>query len=186
MLNKKTLILIVVALILIVAGYFIWQNNSEPTTIPELNNPVADEEEARLRIIDRDIQRTENLNAIGAALIEYGRRNDYQYPIANNTEKISDENSPVFKMLKDGGYLDKLYQDPIPDKNYYGYTSDGSRFDLTASLENPNDGRCIVKNNLCIYALALEEVEMMMYVPEEDYGDFVSEPYVEGETKIDQ
>jgi hypothetical protein len=181
---KKTSIAIIIILILIIGigGYFIWKDNSKPITNPEQNNSVVAEEDARLRMIDRDIKRIEDLNALVIALVNYAASNNYQYPITNGAEKISDEENIIFKILKSGKYLDKLYQDPIPDKNYYGYTSDGSRFDLTASLENPNDERCIPTSNLCIYTLTSEEVEMMMYEMEEDYGDFVSEPYVEGET----
>jgi len=177
--TKKTAIIILIILILIIGGYFIWKNYFSPISNPttEVINSVANEEDARLRIIDRDIQRTEDLRAIGIALIGYFQDRKYQYPKTSGTEKISDENSPTFKILKDGGYLDKLYQDPVSDKNYYGYTSDGTRFELTSILENPNDSRCADKSGLCVYRYTSEEANVQEIEKDDYINDY--EPYFE-------
>jgi len=162
---KPTRVLIVILIIAVIGtgAYVAWKNYSKQNDKIEVSNnkqSVVDEE--AVKRTNRDNRRIADLNIIGRALVDYARDNNNQYPKTNGTEKISNENSLSFKTLKDGGYLGQLYQDPIPDKYYYGYKSDGLRFDLTAVLEDKSDSRCSIKGNFCIYKFTSEEAAMIL------------------------
>ncbi len=103
----------------------------------------------------RDDRRIINLDFYSQALEDYLRDNE-KYPVAKETEKISDENSNIFQLLKNGGYLSGSYKDPSGSDKYYGYKSNGESFELSAVLEDNKDSRCNIEGNYCIYRLKKE------------------------------
>jgi len=103
----------------------------------------------------RDDRRIINLDFYSQALDNYLINND-KYPIAETTEKISEESSNIFQILSKGGFLTESYKDPSGGDKYYGYKSDGVSYELTAVLEDSKDSRCSIKGNYCIYRLKKE------------------------------
>lgn len=103
----------------------------------------------------RDDRRIINLDFYSQAMEDYLRNNE-KYPIAEETEKISDDSSNIFQLLKNGGYLIESYKDPSGNDKYYGYISDGVSYELSAVLEDNKDSRCKVEGNYCIYRLKKE------------------------------
>lgn len=161
--NIKILIILLLIVAIIGSGvYFIRKGKSEQDSQvqPHGENSFIDEGSAKRA--ERDNRRIVDLNIIGRALIEYSKNNANQYPKTNGIERISNGDNFVFKTLKNGRYLDQLYKDPISEKYYYGYDSNGSRFDLSAVLEDKNDARCSVKGNICIYKFTSEQAAEMM------------------------
>lgn len=113
-----------------------------PETEP--GNPTSDE---------RDNQRVKDLNDISFAIDEYSKFNENEYPATGGYEKISDENSYIYKFLRQEGYLKKNYKDPLSNAYFYGYKSDGKSYELTAAFEDVNDPRCKNIGDYCIYVL---------------------------------
>lgn len=101
----------------------------------------------------RDNQRIDDINRLSEAVESYLNDHDGQFPVANEAEKISDEESNVFKTLKAGNYLEKSLKDPLPDKYYYGYVSRGFEYELTSVLENKASGKCVIIEDLCLYKI---------------------------------
>jgi len=149
--TKKTAIIILIILILIIGGYFIWNNyfslsSDVPATTPE--NQISQEDA-------RDNQRMRDLLYLSEMIDIYAEVHNGQPMVASDWEKISDEESNVFKMLKADNYLEKPLKDPSPDK-YYGYRSDGSVYELSAALENKASGKCEISGDLCLYKIQKE------------------------------
>lgn len=167
--NYKKIIVIAIALIAVFGGYSVWKSYSDqkginegeridipaqeidrpkdPAAVPPVTNadvPTSD---------DRDNQRVKDIGDISFAIDEYAKFNKNEYPVTNGYEKISDENSNVYKLLSQDGYLKKNYQDPLPGSYFYGYRSDGKSYELTAALEDSNDLRCKNIGNYCVYSI---------------------------------
>lgn len=89
----------------------------------------------------RDSERKDSLNTIAIALAAYKKANG-TYPSGNDIEVLSaltSSNPP---------YLREIKTDPLsnPENGVvikYGYTSDGTKFTLTASLENKQDSDAV-------------------------------------------
>ncbi len=89
----------------------------------------------------RDSERKDSLNTIAIALAAYKKANG-TYPNGNDIEVLSaltSSNPP---------YLREIKTDPLsnPENGViikYGYTSDGTKFTLTASLENKQDSDAV-------------------------------------------
>ncbi len=150
---KKSIILVLIISAFGAAGCTIVKNKTEeppkvsPTPTPEAEKKISPED-------DRDNQRINDIMNISAALESYASSNvktEGPYPETKGVEKISDESSAVFKQLNQDGYLKQILKDPLPDKYYYGYSSDGFAYELTAVLENKASGLCIMAGNYCIY-----------------------------------
>ena len=162
----KILIGILVIIGISVGGYFVWENYLRQEEMPvntqkNVESEVESEEEKNeiLTQDDRDNQRTVDILTISKALENYASDHDDKYPETNGLEKISNKENPSFIALKNSGYLKELYADPLPDKYYYGYNSNGSVYELTAVLEDRNDERCVTEGNLCIYRFKKGEIK---------------------------
>jgi len=167
---KKILVLIGVAIIIFI-GYSVWRSYNDQKGINEGERIDVPAEELGVKdngasgagpqqvpadiptSDDRDNQRVKDLNDIGLAIDEYSKFNNNEYPVTSGYENISDENSYVYKLLRQDGYLRKKYEDPISGSYFYGYKSDGKSYELTAALEDKNDPRCENIGNYCIYKL---------------------------------
>ncbi len=157
MLSKRITIFILIIFIFSVSGCTIVKNDSgsskaSPTPsalsgvegMPEPEKKLSPED-------DRDNHRISDIVNISMAIESYAKGNNGQYPKTEGSEKISDEASNVFQAMKAGGFLYQPIKDPVPDKYYYGYKSDGQAYEITAVLENKNGGRCTMAGNYCIY-----------------------------------
>lgn len=155
---KEITILILTVLIFGTTGCTIVKNDSgslakaSPTPAPEAEKKISPEDE-------RDNHRISDVMNISAALESYAVKNNAQYPKTDGSEKISDEASDVFQAMKASGFLFQPIKDPVPDKYYYGYKSDGQAYELTAVLENKEGGRCAMAGNYCIYKFKKGEME---------------------------
>lgn len=126
--------------------------SKKPEAFPKLSptpTPMADKKVSAED--NRDNDRINDIMAISLALEQYANNHGGQYPQTVSAEKISDETSNVFQILKAGGYFLQLINDPLPDKFYYGYNSDGQSYEITAVLENQSGGRCVIEGNYCLY-----------------------------------
>ena len=154
---------------IVFGGYSVWKSYSDQKGITEgesvvvlvkeidngnIPEPVLPETPTANRTSDdRDNQRVKDISDIGYAIDEYAKYNRNEYPITNGYEKISDENSYIYKLLRQDGYLKKNYMDPLSGSRFYGYRSDGKSYELTAAFEDANDPRCEPVGNLCIYVV---------------------------------
>lgn len=150
--------IIIIVLFFGVFGYLFFNNYSVNTDIRPNNNGST----VKKTTIDlsgllhsRDDRRIINLDFYSQALEDYLKDNE-KYPIAEETEKISEENSNIFQLLTKGDYLTESYKDPSGGDRYYGYKSNGVSYELTAVLEDNKDSRCKVEGNYCIYRLKKE------------------------------
>jgi len=167
---KKIIVLLIITSI-VYGGYSTWKIYSEQKGIDEgdrVSLPVSEidnneasisradtpeTEEGNSTIDERDNQRVKDLGDIGFALDEYAKFNKNEYPVTEGYEKISDENSYIYKILRQDGYLKMSYKDPLSGAYFYGYRSDGKYYELTAAFEDMNDPRCKNVGNYCIYVL---------------------------------
>lgn len=120
-------------------------SNNTPSTTQNSNPTPSNLTESS----KRDGERKDTLNTIAIALSAYKKANG-SYPAGNDIEVLS----PLITSTPP--YLREIKLDPLSSSESnvtikYGYTSDGSKFTLTASLENKQDpdavnGLYIVKN----------------------------------------
>lgn len=85
----------------------------------------------------RDTERKEALNDISTALSAYKKTNG-TYPVGDDISVL------VVLTASDPPYIDEIKDDPLNDADSgvvvkYGYSSDGTKFTLTATLENKQD-----------------------------------------------
>lgn len=107
--------------------------------------------EEQQNIKSRDSTRKSDLYKIRVALEEYYTENRSYPSTEDEIEKVNEENyesSILYKALVPNFLTDPLF-DPVG--NSYNYKSDGQSFELTATLENPNDPDCQIENGECIY-----------------------------------
>lgn len=103
-------------------------------------------------VVGRDVQRKADLRDIAVALVEYAAtQHPFQYPKVDGVIHL-DKDSAVAKAI--APYLPTLPSDPLASDRYYGYSSDGTRFELTASLENTGDASAKQVGTLAIYSVA--------------------------------
>lgn len=105
---------------------------------------------------ENDAKRKSDLSQIKNALESYYRDNDQKYLESNGFIRLNDKDSKTYKaLLKYVANEDSLL-DPNYPEYYYGYSSDGSGFELSARLENIEDKNCeMVSESLCIYKIDL-------------------------------
>jgi len=163
--TKKTAIAILIILTLVIGGYFVWKNYLSPSSDVPVTTP-----ETQISPEDaRDNQRIMDMDNLREAIESYMANNSGQFPVADEQEKISNEESNIFKTLKAGRYLTQPIKDPAPDKYYYGYRSDGQSYELTAVLENKLSDKCEITNsNLCLYKI---HGTFEYFYNDEDYSD---------------
>jgi hypothetical protein len=85
----------------------------------------------------RDTERKETLNDISTALSAYKKTNG-TYPVGDDISVL------VVLTASDPPYISEIKDDPLNDADSgvvvnYGYSSDGTKFTLTAALENKQD-----------------------------------------------
>lgn len=102
-----------------------------PTTTPTVPGVSSD-------LLARDAQRKVDLRAIESALQSYhaafGR-----YPTTSNKEIQTRTKYNALGTALVPNYIETLPVDPMTDKYYYGYKSDGSSYELSALLGNDQD-----------------------------------------------
>ncbi len=166
---KKIAVIISAILIFSVGGYFIWKSfsgsgsSSAPFPSPTPGGSISPEDA-------RDDQRIKDILYLSGIIDIYNLDHDGHVFIAKEGQKISDEGSAVFRELKDSGYLDKALKDPVPDKYYYGYYSDGHTYELTAVLENKSSGKCEIFGDLCVYKISKKDIPFFDDGYQDDQG----------------
>lgn len=106
-----------------------------------------------------DTQRKNDLQQIKAALEKYFE-DSQKYPVAKVLENSSKTTSTIYQALAPN-YLETMPTDPASPSKYYGYQSaDGTSFELSAVLDNPDDTEGVKRGNLMLYILTnVSEVE---------------------------
>lgn len=100
-------------------------------------------------LIGRDVQRKADVRAIAVALVEYAAaQRPFAYPQTQGVVKL-EPGSEIVKLLEP--YLATVPTDPLGSSRYYGYRSNGTGFELTASLENTADTAATVEGSLALY-----------------------------------
>ena len=103
-------------------------------------------------VVGRDVQRKADLRDIAVALVEYAAaQHPFQYPKVDGAIHL-DKDSDVGKAI--APYLETFPSDPLAADRYYGYSSDGTSFQVTASLENTGDPAAKLVGNLALYSVA--------------------------------
>lgn len=95
-----------------------------------------------------DATRKSDLAALKAALTKYYQATG-SYPIAATVQKTSDVTTVLSALVPT--YIAKLPMDPLNPTYYYGYTSDGKTYTLTAVLEDKTDPAGIQSGTLYLY-----------------------------------
>lgn len=161
----KTWILIIILILILVVGGLVfasWQGwislggieklwKKTTTTVPETPTDTGKKANAN------DTQRKADLTQIKDALKNYFQANQ-SYPEAATVQKTLDQNSVLVGALVPT-YIDKLPVDPLSPTYYYGYTSDGKTFSLTAVLEDKTDASGIKVGDILIYKVTDTSVE---------------------------
>lgn len=117
---------------------------------------------------ENDAERKGDLSEIKKALETYYQANGRKYPESGGIVKLNDKNSEIYQILS--VYLaEEFMSDPNFSEYYYGYSSDGTGFDLSARLENLEDENCeILAESLCIYKIdSLGNVSEKKYIAAE-------------------
>lgn len=85
----------------------------------------------------RDAQRKSDLKKLQTALELY-KADHATYPIATQQTKTNDP-ANLLRPLVDSRFLVKLPVDPLDPQYFYGYTSDGTTYELSSILEDLDD-----------------------------------------------
>lgn len=151
--KKKILGIFILIIVLVVFLIFIlYKNNilfSESINYESSDN-IQDKDVINNNIIENnDQERKDDLFKIELALEKYYDENN-SYPVSENSIRLDDKNSEIYKVLIKYALDDDL-QDPNDDY-YYEYISDGSYFELSVRLGNSDDENCeMMDENICIY-----------------------------------
>jgi hypothetical protein len=157
--SKRTIILIIVLVIILLlggvffadwSGWISWKpldkllgKTSTPVTTPTTT------------AVTNDDTRKADLANIKDALKKYYQANQ-KYPIATASDKTSEATSALNVLRPD--YLTALPVDPVATR-YYGYTSDGKTFTLTAVLDDTSDPSGIKAGNYYLYKVTDSSTE---------------------------
>lgn len=146
----KLIILIVVAAILVVGGYFAYtllfankgtESTSKTSTSATVTSTVSQSSNDEIRKADLvDIQQ---------ALLNYYAGTG-QYPVAASLVYLNATGNVVEKALVPA-YLNALPADPSTPTKNYAYKSDGKTFTLTAVLDNTSDSDGVKEGDLTLY-----------------------------------
>lgn len=105
-------------------------------------------------IAEKDAQRKEDLNDIKVALQSYKEAKGNFPSTSGEIIKTRDQDTILSRALVPD-YLASLPVDPENDKYYYGYSSDGENFKLTAVLENKDDPEGEAAGDYWLYIIEL-------------------------------
>jgi len=115
---------------------------------------LGTETSTELTVEQKDAQRKKDLNSIKTAL-QACQETEGSYPSTDGEIiKTRDKNTVLSQALVPD-YLENLPVDPETDKYYYGYSSDGASFKLTAILENTDDPEGILVGDYFLYVIEI-------------------------------
>jgi len=162
--GSKTIILIVILAILVIAGGLVLAAWQGWVKIPFLNNLFAgtgqttdQPAETPVPVVNtNDAKRKTDLSNIKVALKAYYQAKQ-TYPVAAVSQKTSDLNNALTALVPD--YITTLPVDPLSPVNYYSYVSDGKTFTLTCALEDRTDSSGRAAGNYYIYTVTDTSVE---------------------------
>ncbi len=168
------IILAVFSLLFIIGGFFVWQKYQKQEVQPPLQadlNIESPKEEVAANTIkslydSKDIKRKIDLVNFLLALQNY-KKDKNVFPSTNGvTEKTEDKNSIIYSLAPK--YIKSIAIDAKSPDFYYGYTSDGKSFTITARLENEKDPDCYNTGKICLYKLTEKnnEEELLKIVRE--------------------
>lgn len=101
--------------------------------------------------VRRDQQRVADLEVIANDLSSL-KGISGRYPISESTVRLDDPTSPVAAALAGSGKAITTFKDPTADKYYYGYTSDGTTYKITAVIEDSTQTTCTTAGSICLYS----------------------------------
>jgi|GEM_PF-4455462 len=115
----------------------------EFTAKTSLTTPVSDPATP----YGRDQQRVADLatiqNSLGTLSLASGG-----YPVSGTVSRLDDPAAAVTTVLG------TTYKDPQPEQYYYGYSSDGTTYTLSAVIEDPTLTNCTQTGDICLYKLS--------------------------------
>ncbi|MBU1149247.1 LysM peptidoglycan-binding domain-containing protein, partial [Patescibacteria group bacterium] len=101
----------------------------------------------------RDQLRKDDLADIQEALARY-KEAEGQYPLSEDRDRTNNPGNQLEVELLGKGHILELPVDPLDPQYYYGYLSaDGSSYEITAILENTEDGEGMLVNDFYLYQL---------------------------------
>ncbi|MBU3925066.1 hypothetical protein KJ854_03965, partial [Patescibacteria group bacterium] len=171
----KNWIALVIVLVFIIGGYFVWQNYQKSKlasqVVPYSESSEKAGEKAAVSAIkslaeNRDMKRKIDLVNLLLALQNY-KKDKNIYPSTNGlTEKTDDKNSTINSLVPK--YIKNIPIDAQSPTFYYGYSSDGKSFAITARLENEKNIDCNMSGKICLYKLTEKnnEEELLKIVRE--------------------
>jgi hypothetical protein len=118
-----------------------------PTTTPATTTPTVSAD-----LLARDTQRKADLKSIETALASYYAKYG-RYPNSSNQEIQTRTRGNVLSRDLVPTYLASLPVDPLSDKYYYGYKSDGSSYELNAVLGNSSDSEGTMTGSINLYII---------------------------------
>lgn len=150
--GSKTWILIIVLVIILVLGGLVFASWAGWISLGPIDKLLGKTDTVTTTsttetTVNNDATRKADLVKIKDALKSYYQANQ-SYPVAQTMDKTNDPNS-VLKVLVPT-YLASLPTDPVATK-YYGYTSDGKTFALTAVLDDTTDPTGVKVGNYYLY-----------------------------------
>lgn len=146
--------------VIIIILWFVWLDDVilQPVVNQELNtnqnqNTNTSSSTVPAEALARDQLRKQDLAEIQAALERY-KLAEGQYPLAADRDQTNNPGNQLELELVNKGHLQELPVDPLDPQYYYGYLSvDGSKYELTAILENTKDPTGILVNDFYLYQL---------------------------------
>lgn len=137
-------VVIVVVAIGVYSAYTMFYSKSKTTPTITSSNPVTSSS-ATVSTLSPDQRRKDDLYVIQQALFSYYANNGSKYPAA---PEIAFLNSPgnILENALVPNYLGSLPADPDVTKNYAYKSADGTKFELTAILDNPSDPEVVVNS----------------------------------------
>ena len=98
----------------------------------------------------RDQQRVADIKMVQTLIEEIGLARG-SYPYAPTVQRLDDPTTTITTALHDFEQSVTTFEDPLPKQYYYGYTSDGSTYTLTAVIEDPSLTTCTQTGPICLY-----------------------------------
>lgn len=80
------------------------------------------------------------------------------YPYAPTVQHLDDPTATVTTALQNYEQSVTTFEDPLPEQYYYGYTSDGNSYTLTAVIEDPSLTTCTQTGSICLYTLSANSI----------------------------
>lgn len=143
--SNKLLYVVVVIAILAIGGYTVYSmffSKSKTTPTVTTSSPVVS---ATVSSQSADQKRKNDLYIIQQALFSYYTNNGSKYPIAPEIVFLNSPGNALENALVPD-YLGSLPADPDVAKNYAYKSVDGTKFELTAILDDSTDSEALVKD----------------------------------------